>query len=440
MRISLTVRDYKNTNILSTFLLSLLCMYVNNPFYIASIETINKLLFYALALFPIIRWIINKRIVIEKEVLSYFAYLIFYLFVAISVIFVTRSFDTDYINYYLRQLLGIFGIYSVYTFWKRDADRGTNSAKFYEIYLNSLILYWIGTILFLAFPGLKNGWLSIISSYESAVFLTRTEYVTRVSFAGFAGYTVAFQISSGLVIYAYMLVNNELYGRKKHIYLIALFIGCLFYGRVGLIAGVVIFSVLVIYMEIIKHSIKLLVTISLIIAIATFVLSRIYLYGEGPAKNFVDWAFEPLINYFTKDTLSSLSSDSLRRAYQNFHPSLDVLLRGEGHWVNANGSYYAGADVGFMRNIYYGGLFYTIIVYSTAAVLIGKICQKMKQTGRSGAVLIAILLIIHFVIFELKGDITFSFIKAYMVLFLTMTYEKVYPYYDCEPSFQEETN
>ena len=37
------------------------------------------------------------------------------------------------------------------------------------------------------------------------------------------------------------------------------------------------------------------------------------------------------------------------------------LFLGDGYWIDSKGGYYGHTDVGFMRNIYYGGVFFTAI-------------------------------------------------------------------------------
>ena len=160
----------------------------------------------------------------------------------------------------------------------------------------------------------------------------------------------------------------------------------------------------------------------LILMIAAIIL----IYLVFPKTNaFIEWLFEPIFNFFENGTVSSQSTNGLKSFYKNFHPSNHTLLFGDGYWNDLSGNgYYGHTDVGFMRNIYYGGVFYTIILYSVALLFLYIFYELLKGLGKKGALFISFIMFLQLLLFEIKGDIAFFFIKFYLPIFVSLLYEK----------------
>ena len=139
---------------------------------------------------------------------------------------------------------------------------------------------------------------------------------------------------------------------------------------------------------------------------------------------FIDWLLEPILNYFKNGKIESASTNSLGKMYENFSPSDKTLLLGDGYWLGLDGSgYYGKTDVGFMRNILYGGVFYTLLLYFLIVIFLFFLFFNLKQNKTKGAGFLTFVMFIQFMLFELKGDITFLFLKAYLPFYLYLIYE-----------------
>ena len=89
--------------------------------------------------------------------------------------------------------------------------------------------------------------------------------------------------------------------------------------------------------------------------------------------------------------------------------------------LNGKG-YYGHTDVGFMRNIYYGGIFYTLIQYTLVISVILYVGLWIKNNQKKGVFFIPLLMFLDFLLFELKGDIVFLWLKQFLPFYLSLLY------------------
>lgn len=160
-----------------------------------------------------------------------------------------------------------------------------------------------------------------------------------------------------------------------------------------------------------------------IFIVAFFILLGFIIYFSVPdIQPFIDWLLEPVFNFIENGKLESASTNQLGKMYENFAPSDKTLAIGDGYWLGINGTgYYGKTDVGFMRNILFGGVFYCILLYSLIAFFLFFLYQKLKQ--KKGSKFIILVMSVQFLLFELKGDITFLFLKTYLPFYLYLFYE-----------------
>lgn len=401
---------------LYTFLLVILLTYVNQPFYFAGITALHKLAYYGLSLLPFALAVCHG---LKKDNnTSFFTfYFFFYFIVAFLITLITLSFDFQYIIYLVRLLVGISATLSVYFIYKYWAKYKKITITFEKIYLKSVTFYIWGTIFFIAIPPLKEFWSSILADLGKTDFSDFVEYVTRFGFAGFSGFGCTFMVCTACTYLSYLYLNKEISTFKCKLYSILFIIGSFFYGRVGLVVTIITLGLTSLYClfhkkpGLFKFYIFL---VFLLIGIIVFVYLTI-----PDTQAFIEWCFEPIFNFMDKGKLESASTNGLKSFYKNFHPSDETLLHGDGYWLDLSGNgYYGHTDVGFMRNIYYGGVFYSVILYMLGLFFLFVLYQSMKLNQKKAAGFICFLMFIQLVIFEVKGDILFLFLKAYLPLLL----------------------
>lgn len=140
--------------------------------------------------------------------------------------------------------------------------------------------------------------------------------------------------------------------------LILLIIGTFFAGRTGFVgAGVGMIYLLVFSSHRITNVVKTILYAILIIYIICQIIWLYFpTYIDYALTELLPWALEPLLNLIDGNGLSSKSTDRLDEMWQVI-PTLEQVLLGTGHFTNENGSYFMHVDVGYLRNLFYWGIF-----------------------------------------------------------------------------------
>jgi hypothetical protein len=399
----------------------LLLTYINGPFFFVGISTLHRLFYYVISVLPFL-WAIYKGVRCNFQIKLFFIDFLFYLVCSLLVVLVTKSFDIQFLIALIRAILGITGTISVFFIYNFFLKRGKIKISFSMLVIQSTGLYIMGTIMFICFPYIKTIWASVIIDFKKADYSNFVEYITRYGFAGFSGFGFAFLVSSSAIVLSYLYINRMISELKTKLYSIVILLGSFFYGRIGFVLTLIVFLLLALY-SFYHHRRKLLIFFLILISIFV-VLGFLIYYMIPDIKPFMNWLVEPLLNWVEGGKAESASTNSLIDFYKNFHPSDVTILFGDGFWFGSDGEYYGNTDVGFMRNIYYGGLFYTFIQYTLVFVLILQISLYMFKANKRGWLFIPFLLVIEFISFELKGDIVFIFLKQYLPIYISFIYER----------------
>lgn len=412
----------KKSKICDISLVLILC-YIAMPFYFAFVTGVWKMIYYLFAVIPLLYflWIGVKR---EKGIAVFLMQLFFYVLCVFLVIIVSASFSLDYIIYLFRNFLSGFALVGVFFIWERFYQKQKVAKKFPEIFVQAAILYVIGTIFFIVFPPLKEFWLSMIANFQSEEINDATnlsEYFTRIGFAGFSGFGCALWISVCSIYLSFLYLNNEISVKRAKFYSIFLLLGSFFYGRIGFVTTILCLGLLSLFC-LFKGDSKL-IRFYLFVVIAFITLGFVLYFSVPDLQNFIEWLIEPILNKINGKGMSSASTDGLLRMYKNFSPTKSELLHGSGFWFDKNDGYYGHTDVGWMRNILYGGVFYAMILYATFFVFLFVFNRIMKQANIKGRQLLIFQIFVMFVVFEMKGDVTFVYITKFLPLYLFVAFE-----------------
>lgn len=163
-----------------------------------------------------------------------------------------------------------------------------------------------------------------------------------------------FQLSAFyLILLHFLLAYNEKENNISSIYLLLILF-------IGVISGrtFFIFSILTIMLYFKRRYIPVLVVF---IAIVLF-LAKFY-----PENRYIAHALEPVINLLSNtgnsiDSLSDISSstDTLVQKHL-FIPEVKQLIIGDGYYFTEDKRYYGGSDSGFIRQVLYGGVGYSLV-------------------------------------------------------------------------------
>ena len=385
-------------------------MYILFPFRIKGYELIQNFIYYGLSLVSvgILVLLYQKRKHdkwINRNLVSYICTLIILTFIACLLPFFYGTYDSSYAFYY-------------FYYWGRIVIlSGTFILchSFYEcidLIIDATSLYVIFSIILLL-PSAHSFYMGIVSNptIDSPVAdtLYSKTYYTRFGLQGFSGFGATFRCSVAVLLCCYMLSIAIKYKAKKHNYILRLvinIIGNCFYGRVGVIASLalILFTILYLTLKFKKFNILM---IGLIITILIFIVFSINVDRLKQIES-IYWMFEGFFNYLQDGKFVTSSSTRLQEMY--IKPSLKTILLGDGYYTK-NGHYYMKTDVGFLRPLFFGGIFMIITYYSLLIPLLNSFYRKIELKK----FFICLSLILIF-IFELKGEELLEFTNTLFIL------------------------
>ena len=229
----------------------------------------------------------------------------------------------------------------------------------YHLHLIVGVFVLQSLIIFAAF--LNPSILELVRTFQYENIIETTDrYLNHGTFRGLAlsgdqfyGLTACFGLISIIVMKLYVDTSKIIW---IVIYFI-LFAANMFVGRTGFVG----FAAALGYLFISKKNGRF----KLIFKVCVFtVLTIIILYQLLPSslKEVLDesvfaYAFQLFYNYESGGTFSTSSTDRVMEMWELEIPFFTMLL-GDGRFVNADGSYYGHVDVGYLRQILYGGILY----------------------------------------------------------------------------------
>lgn len=178
-------------------------------------------------------------------------------------------------------------------------------------------------------------------------------------------------------------------------------------GRTGML-GIALSFVIICLKSVIgnqKKNYRLFLGLILIIILLVISLISIFLSQNNQFVLWMQWAFELVYSFGSTGKLSTSSTNELLAMYQTLPDNPKTLLFGDGrligdtynYWFETF-SYYMNVDVGYLRLIFYSGIFMTFSFYGFYLFLI----QKAFNYNRFSLCL-AITISIYFLIIEMKG-------------------------------------
>lgn len=330
---------------------------------------------------------------------------IFILFLAISFIciLVHGTKDTSYIIQIIKYIYNMPFWVAFIVHVLKLARKNNASVKevFVTEFCDVMVLYIAFTLICIAAPSFRTWWISFIHIEELEMSLSQqSRYVARIGWSGFAGFGVTFRCCLGIV-FCLDLLNSKnaldyINKRQLYFYIAFLFLGNIFYGRIGMIAS----GIIIVYIAIIQvfRKGKLGLIGIIILGAGLFAVSVNLLKDSSEViGNMYRWSFEPILNYLNGKGFSSGSTNTLFRMYRIGKPTLQSFLFGDGYYLEQNGAYYKHVDPGILRFIFLWGIIPTVLAYIMLINVIRTSIFNEKRTF--------IMLLIVLALFEFKGEI-----------------------------------
>lgn len=335
----------------------------------------------------------------------------------IPIIYQTRDFS--YLNSFIRTLTYLVSYLVLLDLIKQQLKPKSLKVAFMRIYISAACNYVLFSLVALLFPPLKFFWQSIIVESERNLYLVNTNphYLTRFGWTGFSAFSVSFSITLALVFAMSLLVRKWQSERRLDsrltTSLVFLLMGGAFYGRVGLIAMIVVLGLTLMYLTYKEEKLHFLIYIMGGFT-ALFLLFTIVQFFNPTLSYWYRWIMEPVLNLFSTGELTTTSTQHLFEMYQT--PSLRTILLGDGYYTSPMGTgYYMGVDVGLLRPLFFFGIGNVLLAYTIPLLLIGSMIRMDHKNTFLAYLIVAIL-----VLFEIKGEVNIALIPLlYTLVFAT---------------------
>lgn len=409
---------------LNELLLSLYFIYMIDPFFINAIVSIHRFVYYIVAIIPLFCVLIKSNGIIKtnKHVKAFGLIFILYSVIAFIMSAMIGG-DFLYFSDYVKLVFKIVNGLSLFCIWRFLSKKHRIQKTFEEIFVNAIIIYIFSSILFLAFPAAKTFWVGFIYNDKIPMYILMEEsYLTRYGLAGWSSFNEAYLMIFGCVVLISLYIRR-IEGKKSFtLKMIVLMVGSFLYGRFALVIMLIILALFVLYTVIIQG--KLWIFTRIMIAILFGVLLIVFMYGySASTKAVVDWALEPLFNFLENGSFAINSTKQLSDMYTQFSPTIQEIFIGSGKWYESNGMPYKYTDVGFMRQIYFCGIFTSALLYMSDVYLIYWFAYTFKKVAnKSGSYLLTIFYLVILIAADMKGYMPLTFMRYLIPLIMANSY------------------
>lgn len=276
-----------------------------------------------------------------------------------------------------------------------------------RVFIKTISLYILASLIMLI-PRIHVAWQNTVYMSDSAEnAATGIVYYTRFGLQGFSGWGHTILCAIAVVLFWCLKLSDE---NISYMYFLLLIVGCVCYGR----SGLMVLMLVTIVASILGVKYKKVRYIVIIGLFGMLFLTIILIYiNYNTSYNMFSWMFEPFVNMFLHKKSVSASSTDLKGMYDTFNiESAFSLLLGEGRYVEYDGSYYKHTDVGFMRPLYFGGLIFILNYYFSLSLLIISASLKIPKNYRFTFI---VLIGLSLFLFELKGESYFAFVRVLLL-------------------------
>lgn len=408
----------------------ILAAYLVNQFYFSNAVSIQRLLLLGILIIyifihlPYIKCLLNTSGKRKAFIGCVSGFLIWLLFVAITPI-ISGTFDFSYLSYCMTFISWFMYLFTIVIRVRKKYPNIDIFDAFMHLFILSMVLYVISTIIILLIPSLRTLVNAGISQSYTQLNLQQMEkYYTRIGWAGFSGYTTSLKCTLAICFQLYFMMkkinSNKRIQLKDYIVYILLMIGNVFYARTGMLISLVCTIVAVFGIAIILNKfVSFLKYFGLLVIISAIVIVILNAYsGENPV---LDWILELFINYENGRGISTISTEIIFNQML-FKIDNSTLFMGDGYYTSPYGGYYMSTDLGFMRLLLYFGIPGTALIYGVylrSIRMLGTICNSNYIKSLS------VFLLIIFLGFEFKGESIVILIPVVLILLLTLNNDRL---------------
>lgn len=299
-----------------------------------------------------------KYRVIKKKVIHLIFVYSFVVLVTIYSLFINNSQDLFFIKYIYTIILTINGGYFVYNLFQNYYKQNVFIALLKGITHITLIQVFIGIVGFIV-PSFKSFIINIQSLDVHTLYELYLYNNYRFFGLGFSFFGAGVIFCINLIIISYLILNYKSISKLKLVFMYILFsvVGLMYSRSVGI--GIIL-SIFMYFVH--NRFYTIFFNKYFYFLLITFMISLLIIFNlkieNGSYKKLERFAFEPFVNYIEKGTFETESSNQLKTMYV-YPDNIKTWLIGDGYFFNPNCQelYYMGTDVGYLRLIFYFGVF-----------------------------------------------------------------------------------
>jgi len=338
-------------------------------------------------------------------------------FFSLISIIVNSTSDISFVIYPLQTIYLLLLSYAIFYILTSFYPSITSDTIIYYVILILLIQGGISIIMFLN-PKINDFLFNLqgIDTTSRAISMYLGQRLIGLGCFYFGGGLI---YGFGLILIVLLLLTKTNINTTLLIFLyITLLIIGIFFARTCLIGAAISFSLLFVNLFRLKIKtyifnlfIRFFVISSLILSILIFIYNYIPTIKNNYSQ-IVDFGFELFITYFEEGEVKTDSTEGLKTMYR-WPQNNKTYIIGDGRFIGDGGEgYYQSTDVGYLRLIYYFGLFgmLLIILQNIYIMLCLMHYENNKYTKQ-----MYILIFIYFLLLNLKGYIDFT---PYLFIFL----------------------
>lgn len=380
--------------------------YLFNQFYFRSFVSVQRILLLgSLMLYVLINWGTVKKLahrtVLKRTVQLCAIGFALWILVSVLIPLLHGTNDFSYLSYCFTFFSWALYLLAVLVRIQKKYPNRDLFQCFMELFIIGNCLYVIMTGIMLVIPAFRDLILSFIymSDHQRELLLV-SKFYTRIGWSGFSAYTNALKCSLAFGMVLSIMYNQISFGGKIRPSAVTasviLLAGNAFYARTGLLCCAACLGVFILFL--LKHTRYWEKAVKYMLILLFLLIVGLAIIQNYSDNDVIGWMFEALINYSDNGAISTMSSDILMDMY--FMPDVATLLFGDGIYTAATGGYYMGTDAGVMRLVLYGGVFFALLIY----YVIAKLISGVKKFAGESEKLLAMVMALVFIIFEIKGE------------------------------------
>lgn len=390
------------------------------PILFVGIPVSTRLLYSFFAIVLILYGFVCKSSSLANEYLPVLSLLLLIFSLSFLSILINGTSDFEFIKYPVSIIAILFSAYAlIRIFYIMDIPCDFNYIA--KLFIGVVFIQSVVALLMFIIPSFYEFMTSIqVISIDEA---GKMSSLSEMRIIGFGSQYFGAGITNGLalIILAYLIRVGEydstmLKASAMFLFIFAVGIGMARTTFIGFGIALLLLlpcsGLLKFNLALLKRNVMLLLSVSAIMLLAVifvYVLFPKIIVSIAPLFNF---ALEMFLNYFESGSLTTESTSQLATMYI-FPTNIYTYLIGDGLYTAEDGLYYMGTDVGYLRILFYFGVFGVMLFLSLQYSLLSVSMRRIKD----GNVLFAFLLL-YLIILNFKG---FADLAPVLALFFTVS-------------------